>query len=101
MNYIRIDKDNLLNGDGIRVVLWCSGCSLHCHNCFNPETWDKNAGQVFNENAKQEIFSELKKDYIQGLSLLGGHPLEECNLLKVTNLCKEIKQQFPNKDIWC
>ncbi len=100
MNYHNIVHDDMLNGDGIRVVLFVSGCSLHCKNCQNPQTWDKDSGIPFDENAKQEIFDELKKDYIAGITLTGGHPLEHYNLDEVTNLCKEIKAKFPDKTIW-
>ena len=100
MNYHNIMHDDMLNGDGIRVVLFVSGCSLHCKNCQNPQTWDKDGGIPFDESAKQEIFDELKKDYIAGITLTGGHPLEHYNLDEVTNLCKEIKTKFPTKTIW-
>lgn len=100
MNYHNIVHDDMLNGDGIRVVLFVSGCSLHCKNCQNPQTWDKDSGIPFDESAKQEIFDELKKDYIAGITLTGGHPLEHYNLDEVTKLCKEIKTKFPTKTIW-
>jgi len=100
MNYHNIIHDDMLNGDGIRVVLFVSGCSLNCKNCHNPQTWDKNSGIIFDQEAKNEIFEELKKDHILGLTLTGGHPLEEYNLNEVTKLCKEVKQNFPHKTIW-
>lgn len=100
MNYHNILHDNMINGDGIRVVLFVSGCSIHCKNCQNPQTWNKCSGIRFDENAKQEIFDELKKDYINGLTLTGGHPLEEYNLEELTLLCQDIKKLFPNKTIW-
>ena len=100
MNYHNIVHDDMLNGDGIRVTLFVSGCSLHCHNCQNPETWDKDSGIVFDEDAVQEIFEELSKPYISGITLTGGHPLEHYNLFECTNLCKKIKEQFPKKTIW-
>ena len=100
MNYHNIVHDDMLNGDGIRVVLFVSGCSLHCKNCQNPQTWDKDSGIPFDEQARQEIFDELKKDYIAGITLTGGHPLEHYNLDEVTTLCREIKTNFPDKTIW-
>lgn len=100
MNYIKINKCDVANGQGVRVVLWLSGCSLHCHKCHNPETWDKNYGKVFDNNAKQELFDALSKDYIKGITFTGGHPLEDYNVVDVYDLVKEIKDKFPNKDIW-
>ena len=85
---------------GVRVVLWCSGCSLHCRGCQNPKTWDINSGKLFDESAKQELFEALDKPYIQGITFSGGHPLENENISEVYNLCKEIKEKFPTKDIW-
>lgn len=100
MNYHNILHDNMLNGDGIRVVLFVSGCSLHCKNCQNKQTWLKDSGILFDENAKQEIFNELKKDYVSGLTLTGGHPLEKYNYDEIYELSKEVKTTFPNKTIW-
>ena len=100
MNYHNILHDNLINGDGIRVVLFVSGCSLHCKNCQNPQTWDRFGGIEFDKNARQEIFDELKKDYVSGLTLTGGHPLEHYNLSELTNLCTEIKKTYKDKTIW-
>lgn len=88
------------NGDGLRVVLWLSGCSHHCFNCQNPQTWDPDSGILFDESAKQEIFNELSKDYISGITLSGGDPLHENNLSDVLSLVKEIRHSFPQKTIW-
>ncbi len=100
MNYHNIKHDDMLNGDGFRVVLFVSGCSLRCKNCQNPQTWDRFGGIPFDDNAKAEIFEELKKDYVSGITLTGGHPLEHYNVDELTTLCKEIKQKFPTKTIW-
>ena len=100
MNYHNIIHDDMLNGDGIRVTLFVSGCSLHCPFCQNPETWDKDGGITFDQDAVKEVFEELKKDYISGITLTGGHPLEHYNLKECTKLCKDIKKQFPAKTIW-
>lgn len=100
MNYIKITKHDIANGPGIRVVLWVSGCSLCCKGCQNPSTWDISAGSLFDDNAKQELFSALEKPYIQGLTLSGGHPLESQNLTTIYNLISEVKSRFPEKDIW-
>ena len=100
MNYLTITHNDMLNGDGLRVVLWVSGCSLHCEDCQNKYSWDFNEGILFDERAKEEIFSELKKDYISGITITGGHPLEKQNIEEIEKLCKEIKINFPNKTIW-
>lgn len=100
MNYHKIEKTSIANGEGIRVVLWVSGCSLHCKGCHNPETWDVNSGKLFDKNAKKELFEALDKPYIQGITFSGGHPLEKENVEEVIFLAKEIKEKFPNKDIW-
>lgn len=100
MNYLKITKDDIANGLGLRVTLWISGCSLKCKNCQNPQTWDKNNGFLFDESAKEEIFKELNKPYIAGITLSGGHPLEDYNLLDVLDLLKAIKIKFPQKNIW-
>lgn len=88
------------NGDGLRVVLWLSGCSHRCYNCQNPQTWNPDNGIPFDEDAKQEIFEELSKDYISGITLSGGDPLYQENVSQVLSLIKEIKEKFPDKTIW-
>lgn len=88
------------NGDGLRVVLWLSGCSHHCYNCQNPQTWNPNSGIPFDESAKQEIFNELSKNYISGITLSGGDPLCENNLSEVLSLVEKIRNLFQNKTIW-
>lgn len=100
MNYHEIEKCSISNGTGFRTVLYVSGCSLHCKGCFNSETWDKNSGKLFDDDAKQELFESLNHPYVKGLTLTGGHPLEPYNLPDIVDLMKEIKTRFPNKDIW-
>ena len=100
MNYLKIEKTSIANGEGIRVVLWCSGCRLHCKGCHNPETWCLNSGKLFDEDAKKELFEALNKSYIQGITFSGGHPLENENLEEVYKLIVEIRNKFSNKDIW-
>ena len=100
MNYHTITYPDQNNGDGLRVVLWLSGCSHHCYNCKNPQTWDVNSGIPFDESAKEELFRELGKDYISGLTLSGGDPLHEANLDGVLDLVNRIRLSFPNKTIW-
>ena len=84
----------------MRVVLWLSGCSHHCYNCQNPQTWNSDSGIPFDESAKQEIFTELSKDYISGITFSGGDPLHENNLDEVLKLIQEIRIFFPEKTVW-
>ena len=100
MRYHNITKDDMLNGDGLRVVLWVAGCGHHCKGCQNPITWDPNGGIPFDDAAKAEIFEQLDKDYISGITFSGGDPLYEANRADVTALAKEIKERYPKKDIW-
>lgn len=100
MNYLKIEHEDVCNGTGLRIVLWLSGCSHHCYNCQNPQTWDPDSGIPFDESAKQEIFNELSKDYISGITFSGGDPLHENNLDEVLKLIKEIRISFPEKTIW-
>lgn len=100
MNYHNITKCDQNNGDGLRVVLWVSGCSHHCHKCQNHQTWNPNSGILFDENSKQEIFDELSNDYISGITLSGGDPLHENNIGEILKLVSEIRNLFPSKTIW-
>lgn len=100
MNYHNLTYPDMNNGDGLRVVLWLSGCSHHCYNCQNSQTWESNSGVLFDENSKKELFNELEKDYISGLTLTGGDPLHENNLADVLSLTEEIRVSFPKKTIW-
>jgi len=100
MRYHNITKDDMLNGDGLRIILWVSGCSHHCKNCHNPITWDANSGLLFDETVKKELFSLLQKDHISGVTLSGGDPLYTGNREDITALAKEIKETFPQKTIW-
>ena len=100
MRYHNITKDDMLNGDGLRVVLWVSGCSHCCEGCQNPVTWDSEGGLPFDAAAKQEVFDELAKDYISGITFSGGDPLFFKNRPDVTELICEIRETFPDKTIW-
>lgn len=100
MNYHNILHDNMLNGDGLRVVLFVSGCEHHCKGCHNPQTHDPLSGIDFTQTEEDEIFEQLSKPYIQGLTLTGGDPLHPCNYETLLKLCKTIKKKFPNKNIW-
>lgn len=100
MNYHMIRTDDMLNGSGLRVVVFLSGCQWRCDNCHNPETWDVNSGQKFDLNATEKILDELNKDYISGVTFSGGDPLHEKNVNDVYNLLLLIKKHYPNKTIW-
>ncbi len=100
MRYHNITRDDMLNGDGLRVVLWLSGCSHCCKGCHNPITWDPNGGLKFDVAAREELFDVLSKDYISGITFSGGDPLHPANSLDVRNLMTEIKERFPDKTIW-
>ena len=99
MNYQNIDPRNIENGDGIRCVLWVSGCAHNCKGCFNPQTHDPKSGIEFDDNAKNEIRDALNKDYCAGLTLSGGDPLFPTNVKDVIELCKMVKDEY-NKTVW-
>ena len=100
MNYHNITKDDMLNGEGLRVVLWVSGCGHACKGCHNPITWDPDGGLLFDEAAKEEIFTELDKPYISGLTLSGGDPLFPGNRSTIGALVKAVREKYPDKTIW-
>ena len=101
MNYADIKDIDIQDGQGIRTSLYVSGCYFHCKECHNKEAWDFSFGKKFDDFAKKRIFKNLEKDYIEGLSLLGGEPLELINQQALVPFIKEVKEKFPNKDIWC
>lgn len=100
MRFHDITTDDMLNGDGLRTVLWVSGCSHCCKDCHNPITWDPNGGLLFDEKAKEELFEKLGKDYISGITFSGGDPLHTANRQEVTALAQQIRERFPDKTIW-
>lgn len=100
MNYLKIDKCDYLNGMGVGVVLWLSGCNHHCSGCQNQNSWNTNAGQPFDKKAEDGLVEYLKQPYISRLTLSGGDPLHENNLESVLNLVNKIRLLFPNKTIW-
>ena len=101
MNYADIRPIDVANGPGIRVSLFVSGCTHHCKECFNPETWDFAYGRPFGEEQVQAILGHLSKPYIRGLSLLGGEPFEPQNQAAVLELVERVREVYPDKDIWC
>ena len=100
MNYHNITKDDMLNGDGLRVVLWVAGCNHQCEECQNPITWDITGGLLFDEAAEQELFEALDKSYISGITFSGGDPLHPFNRCEVFRLMKKVKDLYPTKTIW-
>lgn len=100
MQYHNITKDDMLNGDGLRVVLWVAGCSHGCRECHNPVTWDPEGGIPFDEEARNELFEQLGKDYISGITYSGGDPLYISNREDIAALAKEIRERFPHKTQW-
>jgi len=100
MRYHNITKDDILNGDGLRVVLWVAGCSHCCKGCQNPLTWDPNGGVPFDDKTKKEIFEQLELSYIDGITFSGGDPLQANNITEVTEFAKEIREKYPDKTIW-
>ena len=101
MNYADIKFPDIQDGDGVRVSIYVSGCHFHCKECHNKEAWDFNYGKKFTEDTINEIMELLKKPYVQGLSLLGGEPLEPSNQEGLLPLVKRVKEELPEKDIWC
>ena len=101
MRYASIKKCDVANGTGVRVSLFVSGCHHHCKGCFNSDAWDFNFGETFTEETEEKIMQALDKGYIQGLSLLGGEPLEYVNQKGLLPLVKKVKERFPDKTIWC
>lgn len=100
MRYHNITKADMLNGEGLRVVLWTAGCSHHCQACQNVVTWNCEYGLLFDERAKQEIFDELEHEWCSGLTLSGGDPLFLGNRSEIAKLVKEVREKYPDKTIW-
>lgn len=100
MRYHNITKDDMLNGDGLRVVLWLSGCSHACLGCHNTVAWDPESGLTFDDAAKDEITKQLEMDYISGITFSGGDPLHEVNRCELNEYIKELREKYPHKTIW-
>ena len=100
MNYHNITKDDMLNGEGLRVVLWVAGCTHHCDECQNPITWDLAGGLPFDEAAENELFEALNKPHVAGLTFSGGDPLHPFNRTEICRLAKKAKEICPDKHTW-
>ena len=101
MNYADIKLFDVANGTGVRVSIFVSGCTHHCKNCFNPDTWDFNYGKIFTDKEIEQVIESCKEDYIAGLSLLGGEPMEYVNQQGLLPLARRFKETYPDKTIWC
>lgn len=101
MNYADIKRVDVANGEGVRVSVFVSGCNHHCEGCFNRCAWDFNYGNKFTDEEIDKVINYLDHDYISGLSLLGGEPLEPQNQEGLLPLVRKVKEKFPNKNIWC
>ena len=100
MNYCGIKKTDIANGPGVRVSLFVSGCRNHCPGCFQPETWDFDYGEPFTAEAEKEIITALRPSWIQGISILGGDPMEPENQEALLPFLRRIRALFPEKNIW-
>ena len=101
MRYLKIENVDIGNGLDVGSVLWVSGCSHHCPQCHNPQTWDKNAGEEFTGEVLDNLLEKLKRPYIKRLTLSGGDPLFLGNRDEITNIVRKVKKNFPNIKIWC
>jgi len=101
MNYATIKPHDTADGYGVRVSLFVSGCTHHCKGCFNSVAWDFNYGNLYTKDTEDQIIELLNRDYIRGLSLLGGEPMEPQNQAVIVNLIRRVKKELPTKDIWC
>lgn len=101
MYYGNIKKNDIANGKGVRVSLFVSGCTHHCKNCFQPETWNFTFGEPFTEATENELLEALSPSWIAGLTLLGGEPFEPTNQRCLVPFLKKVREMFPQKNIWC
>ena len=100
MHYGEIKNCDIANGEGVRVTLFVSGCTNHCKNCFQPQTWDFNYGKPFTEETEAELFRLLSPRYIRGLTLLGGEPFEPENQRALLPFLRKLRRELPEKTVW-
>ena len=100
MHYNKIRKMDISDGPGVRVSIFMQGCEFHCKNCFNPETWDFKKGKEFTDETINRVLELASKDYIAGLSILGGEPMHPKNIEGTLELAKAFKEKYPEKTIW-
>ena len=101
MNFANIKYNDIANGEGVRTSLFVSGCTHHCKGCFNQEAWDFNYGKKFDEEVQNKILKSLEPSWINGLTLLGGEPMEPANQKGLLEFVKKVKTLYANKTIWC
>ena len=101
MNYGNIKYFDIADGPGVRTTIFVSGCTHHCPGCFQPETWDFAFGEEYTQEVEDKIIESLAPDYVDGLTLLGGEPMEKSNQRALLPLVKRVKALYPSKDIWC
>ncbi len=101
MYYGNIKEIDIADGEGVRVSLFVSGCRNCCKGCFQKETWNFCYGKLFTEETEEYILQALGKDFISGLSVLGGEPFEEENQEVLAPFLTRVKKAYPEKDIWC
>ena len=100
MHYCNVKNCDIANGVGVRVSLFVSGCRNRCKNCFQPETWDFNYGKPFDEQTEEKLMKMLAPSYINGLTVLGGEPMEPENQRALLPFLKKVKAAYPQKTIW-
>lgn len=100
MHYGEIKNCDIANGEGVRVTLFVSGCTNHCKNCFQPQTWDFDYGKPFTEETEAELFRLLSPRYIRGLTLLGGEPFEPENQRSLLPFLRRLRRELPEKTVW-
>ena len=101
MNYAEIKTCDIANGEGVRLSLFVSGCTHHCKNCFNPETWSFDYGKPFTAETEEYILRKLKPSYVDGLTLLGGEPFEPSNQRDLLPFLRRVRELYPQKNVWC
>lgn len=100
MKFIRLDKNNQVNGAGLRCVVWVSGCENYCPNCHNPETWDYDFGHIWDIQDQTTLDQQLSSPEISGITLTGGDPMAPKNRIAAAEFCAKVKREYPNKTIW-
>lgn len=101
MHYGEIKNCDIANGEGVRVTLFVSGCTNHCEHCFQPQTWDFGYGQPFTKETEEQLLAMLRPGYINGLTLLGGEPMEPENQRSLLPFVRRVREAYPGKTVWC
>lgn len=104
MNYATIKYSDIANGEGVRTSLFVSGCRRGCKNCFNEVAWNFAAGEPFTREVEDEILQSLEHPFCDGLTILGGEPMEPENQAGLVEFVERVRARFPRgggKSIWC